>query len=250
MSSGLRIIKQDKDMQKMVLENFDNKDINILAFMMNNMKNAYRGEMVIEFKQFKILFSDYEESKLTEVGEKIAKMGVFYTSDSVSGFFHVFTHFEINQEKKVFALKINELFLKQYKEIIGWQMQYFMDCIALERTELKKLYWILNQARNEGKCYISLERLKEVFGISSSNVLTNRIIKQVVQQMMEYFPELRYEKITSGSQYKRIKGYNFIFKIEKQLSAYDYETMLALEMQTNEIKKLVVKPYILTVEDS
>lgn len=254
-SQMLKIIKKDKDIGKVVLDNFEEKDINILSFMINSMKNEHHGDMVIDFKRFKneLVQDTAEEAKFVEalidIGQRMAMMAVAYETDGVYGVFHVFKQLEISKENKVFAVKIDDFFKKHYKELIDIRTQYLMNCIALGTKESKGLYWILNQDRNKGKSYISLERLKEIFGIASSNVLSEKVLKEEVDKLKTYFSELRFRKVTSGSQYKRTKGYEFTFKVERKMSAYDYESLMALEMQTGAVKKQMNKPYILIVEE-
>lgn len=254
-SQRLRIIKKDKETGRIVLDNFDEKDINVLSFMINSMKNEQNGDMIIDFNQIKkVLVEDMAEERmfletLVDIGHRLAMMAVSYETDEVYGVFHAFKQFEISKENKIFAVKVDDFFKSNYRELIEIRTQYFMNCISLETRESKGLYWILNQDRNKGKSYISLERLKEIFGIASSNVLSEKVLREEVDKLKTYFSELRFRKVTSGSQYKRTKGYEFTFKVERKMSAYDYESLMALEMQTGAVKKQMNKPYILIVEE-
>lgn len=220
------IVTIHNDLTDISLKGLSNKEIDLFMAICYKAKNKGTDNIEVSFKEIRelIKFDDPHNSSLSNCIEgmftKLHQLYFTIDDDKKWTIFSIFNKSVIDKENKTIEIKVNEDFLYILNNLksnfTSIDLQRIVSC---KSSYSKNVYKKLCQYKYTGIWNISFEDFRKELSIpecyKQSNI-DNVIIKKVISELEEYFPNLRCDKIYQNIGCKRgrpkIVGYSFKFK--------------------------------------
>ncbi len=148
--------------------------------------------------------------------------------------FVLFTVFETFEDTGKVKIKVNS----EYRYLLNQVTAPFTLQNLLEYSELKSnysqlLYSLLKEWEKKKECIFTIEHFREELGIPDTydfKEVTRRVLKQVMKDLPQYFPNLKIEKITTR---KKVTGLKFTWG-RKQKEEIEIKEAEVVEIEISE----------------
>lgn len=213
------------------LRNFTATEMDLLFSIMSQMRNRGVDTVKFDFHELKSLSKYNKETAiksfvddLESTYDKLIKLNIKIGDSKEWVKFVFFTKYKVSLEDQTIEIKVNEEFKSLINEISGNFTKLELEEItSLKSSYSKNLYRLLKQYRATGYRLFTIEDFRELMDIPSSYKMGNidqQVLKPSLQQLPDYFPNLKVKKIKgSGKDSRKIKYLEFTFKNDDGLVA-------------------------------
>lgn len=185
------------------------------------------------------LYSMMEETSelLTNIVSRFAM--TYEDGKRYSAKFALFPTWINNEERKEITLSMNKDFEEFFNDFTNgnWTSFELLEYISLNSKYTKDIYLLLKQWKTIGHCEVSIDTMKEDFGVPesySANKIKEKIVSKAVEELKPFFEDLKLKEINaknSGVGRPPVIGYSFDFTPQK------YDGLTVEEKQLRAIEK-------------
>lgn len=234
------LVKYHNDMNKIALNGFNEKELNILFSLIVLGRDKGTTELHIPFSELRKLSNDNGKNRdrfiksIVNVNSKIIQL--FYKIETKSKIimFTLFNKFSLDLDEDILTVEINKDFSYLLNDLVGNFTKFeLVDFVKLKSSYSKNMFKLLKQWETVKEKEFDLEELKLLLDTPvayDTFKFNQKIIKQLENDLPPFFPNLKIEKIKKG---RVIKSYKFTWGQKHQDINYtdDVEIEISEELQ-------------------
>lgn len=217
------LIVYKNEFNKIPLKHFTASEMDLLFVIMSQMRNKGVEEVEFDFDQLKSLSKYNKENAinsfvkdLESAYDKLISLNVKLGTSTEFTKFVFFTKYSVSVKHQTVNIKVNEEFSHLINELTGnFTKLELNEITSLKSTYSKNMYRLLKQFRATGYATFDLETFKEILDIPESysiGNITQRVLNPIMEELPEYFKNLRYNKVKGkGVNKRRIVRLEFLF---------------------------------------
>ena len=238
------IVKFHNDMNKISLNGFTEKELNLFFSLIFLAKEKGTRELTIPFSDLKILSNDYDRNKerfllnLNNINKKLIALNHQKKIDGVMYTFSLFNVFGVNEEKNILTVEVNKIFSYILNDLIANYTQFELKTlISLKSSYSKNMFRLLKQwegqkTETKTKTY-SVDELRELLGVPikyNNSKLNEKVLNPIDEELRKILPNFRFIKNKSGH---KIVSYTFIWGKNNNTIDYveDIEIQISEELE-------------------
>lgn len=211
-------------MNNLSFRTFTTMDFNFLMVLCNKLRDKDTSEIIISFQElrektgYKQTAIDKFVFDLERMNKKLMEITCRLKTESKIIMFVLFPTFEIDLEKQILNVSVNQKFKFILNELVKNFTRFELkEFVKLDSKYTKSLYRLLKQYRCTGHYEVNIEKFREVMDIPKS--YTNRdvmrkVIRVSLQELHNYFQDLKCEPQYARKRGKPVIGYIFTFMPE------------------------------------
>ena len=237
----LELVKYHNDMNKISFAGFNEKELNVFFSLVFLAKEKRTRELTIPFSELKILSNnDINRNKarflsiLKTLNKKLLSLNSEIKVKDTTYLFTLFTVFGINEKDDILTVKVNEIFSYILNDFIGNFTQFELEnFVNLKSAYSKNMYKLLKQWETVKEKTFSVDEFRDLLGVPISynnSKLNEKVLKPILTELPEFFPNFKMDKIKNG---KKIISYKFSWSKKHQDINYtdDVEIEISEELQ-------------------
>lgn len=211
-----KIVRYQNDMNKIKLSNLTVKEQDLFFSILYKAQRESSNKIIITFSELKELVNEHKNidrliSNAINLSEKLAKITqklILPTGDIM--IFSIFRNFIISPERNVLEVNIGEEFEYIIKDLFGGTYTQFelRHLVELKSSYSKTLFRLLKQWSSTGEYYVTLDEFRDLLDVPKTydtNNFNKRVLKPILEELPQYFPNLKVEKIKKGKKIDRLK---------------------------------------------
>lgn len=244
------IVKYDNYMNGLKFAGFTVMDFNFLMMLCNKLRDKDTSEIMISFQELreKTKYTQHPTkqfvSDLKRMNDKLMKITCSLETETRIIMFVLFPTFEIDLEKEVLIVSVNEKFKFILNEIVKNFTRFDLkEFIELESKYSKTLYRLLKQFKTTGRYEISVDDFKEK--MDSPKAYTNKqFMQNIINPALEELKRKNcFQNLICNVKYankrgKPVTGYLFTFQPEERVQSVPQPVV----QQQKPVTKKVSKP--------
>ncbi len=226
------IVKYDNYMNNLRFKSFTTTDFNFLMVLCNKLKDKDISEIVFSFEELRMK-TGYKQtsvnkfvSDLERMNKKLIEITCSLKTESKIIMFVLFPTFEIDIDKQILTVSVNQKFRFILNELIKNFTRFELnEFIQLDSKYAKNLYRLLKQYRSTGHYEINIEKFREVMEIPKSYTnrdVMSKVISMSLNELDSHFHNLKCESKYARKRGKPVIGYIFTFTPENSNNETDH----------------------------
>lgn len=232
------IVKYHNDMNKVALNGFNEKELNILFSLIVLSRDKGTSELAIPFSELRTLSNDDGKNRdrfinsMINVNSKLIQL--FYkieTKDSIT-MFTLFNQFHLDLKEDILFVQINKKFAYILNDLVGNFTKFeLVDFVKLKSSYSKNMFKLLKQWESKKEKEFTLEELRYLLSVPQSynnSKFNEKVLKPIREELSKLLPNFYIEKIKSK---KAVVGYKFSWKPKYQNINYNDDVV---EIQISE----------------
>lgn len=246
------IVKFHNDLNTVVMRNWKPLEMNIFFGIISKMKDRGNRKITFSIDELRDL-TDKKENKqfkrwtdsMIEVSKKINQLNYYYEDEDRYVVMSLFSMFEVNKKEYSLNIKVSEHFeyiLNQLNaNFTSYELKEFTN---LRSSFSKTMYRLLKQWRTVGRKRFSVEEFYMLLDIPESyskGTVDKQILNKVIEELNQYFNNLKVKKIQQNTRGNPITHYEFTWIPEKTGKwdpyKYNYRNGKKLGIEPDWLKK-------------
>ena len=217
------LVKYHNDINKLKLGKFTDRETDIFFSIMFKSKGT-TGNVIINFSELKNLIEGHRsEQRLVDNVRRLnlkLKTLVDEIQDSDGNYtaFSLFGDITTKPKEKVIEIKIDDRFRNLINNLIGNFTEFDLkDLISLNSIYSKTIFRLLKQWESKRKREFKIEEFRELLGVPEKyrmSIIDIKVLKPIMEELPQYFPNLKLEKIKTGKKVTSLK-FTWSGKLEK-----------------------------------
>ncbi|MGL5901315.1 MAG: replication initiation protein [Cetobacterium sp.] len=219
------IVKYHNDMNKVNLASFSTKELDLFFSICFKLKEIGTDEVKISFTDIKFLIGEENNPKrvkfhIDNLNKKLAQLNYqFEISPNVFERFVLFTNFTSNYNDNSLTIKVNNKFGYLLNNLIGNFTRFdLIEFVNLKSSYSKNMFKSLKQWESVKFKEFKIDEFRELLNIPKGFTMSKideRILKPIMDELPQYFLNLKLEKIKTGKKITSLK-FSWNKKIEKK----------------------------------
>lgn len=232
------LIKYHNDINKLKLGKFTDRETDIFFSIMFKSKGT-TGNVIINFSELKNLIEGHRsEQRLVDNVRRLnlkLKTLVDEIQDSDGNYtaFSLFGDITTKPKEKVIEIKIDDRFRNLINNLIGNFTEFDLkDLISLNSIYSKTIFRLLKQWESKRKREFKIEEFRELLGVPEKyrmSIIDIKVLKPIMEELPQYFPNLKLEKIKTGKKVTSLK-FTWSGKVEKIESTQNDDVIDIIEI--------------------
>lgn len=222
------VVKYHNDMNKVNLASFSTKELDLFFSICFKLKEVGTDEVKISFSDIKTLIGEENNPKrvkfhIDNLNKKLAQLNYqFEVSPNIFERFVLFTNFTSNYNDNSLTIKVNSKFGYLLNNLIGNFTKFdLIEFVNLKSSYSKNMFKFLKQWESVKTKEFKIDEFRELLNIPKGFTMSKideRILRPIMDELPQYFLNLRLEKIKTGKKITSLKfSWNKKFeKIENQ----------------------------------
>lgn len=218
------IVKYHNDMNKVNLASFSTKELDLFFSICFKLKEMGTDEIKISFNDIKFLIGEKNNPKrvkfhIDNLNKKLAQLNYqFEISPNVFERFVLFTNFTSNYNDNSLTIKVNSKFGYLLNNLIGNFTKFdLIEFVNLKSSYSKNMFKFLKQWESIKIKEFKIDEFRELLNIPKGFTISKideRILKPIMDELPQYFSNLKLEKIKTGRSVTSLK-FTWSGKVEK-----------------------------------
>lgn len=220
------VVKFHNDLNTVVMRNWSPLEMNIFFGIISKMRDKGNRKITFSIDELREL-TDKKENRqakrwtdsMIDVSKKINQLNYYYEDEDRYVVMSLFSMFEVNKKEHSLNIKVSEHFeyiLNQLNaNFTSYELKEFTN---LRSSFSKTMYRLLKQWRTVGKKRFSVEEFYMLLDIPSSyskGTVDRQVINKVINELSQYFKNLKVKKIQQNTRGNPITHYEFTWLPEK-----------------------------------
>ncbi len=206
----MEIVKYHNDLNKIVLKDFNSKEIDIFYAIIFKMKN--KSEAIFKIEEIKTLATTEYGNRSLERFFKHLDV-VFKTQIQIKTAtkitdYHLFITKELDKDKNQILIKLHPDCIYILNNFIGNYTQFELQkFLQLQSGYSKILFRLLKQFNDTKKLFITMEEFRVLFEVPvnyEQDNINQKILKPAIKELSSIFKGLKYIKEKNGKKISRI----------------------------------------------
>ena len=218
------LVKCHNDVNKINFSKFSVKELDLFFAICFKIKELGVQEIKISFNDIKHLIKEIENPKrvklyIDSLNKKLALLN--YQIESSHNVFErivLFTNFISNYNDNTLTIKVNDRFSYLFNNLIGNFNKFdLVEFIELKSVYSKNIFRVLKQWESLKIKEFKIEEFKEILSVPDSyttSKFNEKVLKPIMEELPQYFPNLKLEKIKTGKKVTSLK-FTWSGKVEK-----------------------------------
>lgn len=237
------MVKYHNKINEVNFNGYSEKELNLFFTLIFLAKEQATKQIVIPFNQLKELSNGDTHSvrfieTLRNVNKKLIRLNHEVEVESKIHIFSLFSVFTIDREHKELIVQINEVFSYMLNDLIGNFTKFdLLEFVNLKSSYSKNVFKLLKQWESTKLKEFDLVNFKNILGVPVSyntSKFNEKVLKPIMEELPQYFPNLKLEKIKTG---KKVTSLKFTWsgkleKIEPKI-IYDVIDIIEISDKTN-----------------
>ena len=209
------IVKYHNDMNKVNLASFSTKELDLFFSICFKLKEVGTDEIKISFNDIKFLIGEENNPKrvkfhIDNLNKKLAQLNYqFEISPNVFERFVLFTNFTSNYNNNSLTIKVNSKFGYLLNNLIGNFTKFdLIEFVNLKSSYSKNMFKFLKQWESIKIKEFKIDEFRELLNIPKGFTMSKideRILKPIMDELPQYFLNLKLEKIKTGKKITSLK---------------------------------------------
>ena len=263
------IVKYDNYMNHLKFSSFTPVDYNFLMVLCSKLRDKGTEEIIISFDELREKTGYTQHpinqfiSDLVRMNEKLMKMSCVLEKNGIIFQFVLFPTFATDTINKRLIVAVNERFKFILNDLTKNFTRFELsEFVKLDSKYTKSLYRLLKQFKHTGRYEVSVENFRNRMDcpVSYTNKhIMDKIIKPSLQELQNYFHDLKCETKYARKRGRPVIGYIFTFlpesrndgtvqdrvqkeqKINKKNSTNGYSNFHQRTYDYDELEKMLLK---------
>lgn len=244
------IVQYHNDLNQLQIGGFTEKEIDIFFAICFKIKNQGTSEVVLSFDELRQLIKYTNNGierfckLLDNTYKNLLSLNFRIEDEEKIVRFVLFTEYEINKTNKNLTIRVNEKFKYLLNDFISnYTKLDLAELVSLKGTYSKNMYKLLKQYRSSGWFDINIDEFRSLLGIPDYYKMGNidqKVLNPILEELNQYFPNLKVEKIKRGRKIDRIKFIWDVNPVEK-VSVMPKEDVIdeAMQNKINAVKAAI-----------
>lgn len=243
------VVKYHNDMNKVNLASFSTKELDLFFSICFKLKEMGTDEIRISFNDIKFLIGEENNPKrvkfhIDNLNKKLAQLNCqFEISPNIFERFVLFTNFTSNYNDNSLTIKVNSRFGYLLNNLIGNFTKFdLIEFVNLKSSYSKNMFKFLKQWESIKIKEFKIDEFRELLNIPKGFTMSKideRILKPIMDELPQYFLNLKLEKIKTGKKITSLK-FSWSKKIEKIESKKTKDIIDIIEVSEN-LNKVIEK---------
>ena len=233
------IVKYHNQMNEVNFNGYSEKELNMFFSLVFLAKEKGQTKLTIPFSELKEL-ADGDKNRdrfiknLINVNKKLVKLNHQIEVNNIIHIFSLFNTFSIDKDNNELIVQVNEIFSYMLNDLIGNFTKFdLIEFVSLKSSYSKNTFKLLKQWETTRQKIFKIEEFRELLGVPLGYTSTNfneRVLKPILEELPQYFPNLKLEKIKTG---RKVTSLKFTWS-GKQKEAIDIKEAEIVEIEISE----------------
>lgn len=219
------IVKYNNDMNSVSFGKFKEKELDLFFSICFKVKELGLKEVELSFSELREL-SNYSNRNLDRFIKDLSS-----TYDKMLGLniqikyseidfekFNLFDSYKVSGTERKISIQVSKKFEYLLNNLIGNYTKFdLIDFVSLKSSYSKNVFKLLKQWESLKQAEYDIENFKDLLGVPvtyTTAKFNERVLKPITEELPQYFPNLKLEKIKTGKKVTSLK-FTWTGKVEK-----------------------------------
>ncbi|MCJ8343565.1 MAG: replication initiation protein [Cetobacterium sp.] len=210
------VVKYDNDMNTVAFGKFKEKELDLFFSICFKIRDTGTKEIILQFDELKKL-SNYSSRNLerfikdlSTTYDKMLSLNITIRHSKLSFTkFNLFSQYTVNGENKTITIQVHDKFEYILNKIMGTYTKFdLLEFISLKSAYSKNIFKLLKQWDTKKEKTFEIEKFRELLAIPIKYQMCNidtKVLKPIMEELPQYFPNLKLEKIKTGKKVTSLK---------------------------------------------
>lgn len=220
------VVKYHNDLNTVVMRNWKPVEMNIFFGIIAKLRDKNTRKVIFLTDELREM-TDTAGNKninrwnkaMIEVSQKVSQLNYYYEDEERYVLMMLFSMFEVNKKEQTLTVQVSEHFDYVLNQLNATFTSYELrEFTELRSSYSKSMYRLLKQWRTVGKKRFSVDEFSMLLDIPNSyskGMVDRQIINPIIDELSNYFDNLKVKKIKENTRGNPITHYEFTWIPEK-----------------------------------
>lgn len=220
------VVKYHNDLNTVVMRNWKPVEMNIFFGIIAKLRDKDTRKVIFSTEELREM-TDTAGNKninrwnkaMIEVSQKVSQLNYYYEDEERYVLMMLFSMFEVNKKEQTLTVQVSEHFDYVLNQLNATFTSYELrEFTELRSSYSKSMYRLLKQWRTVGKKRFSVDEFSMLLDIPNSyskGMVDRQIINPIIDELSNYFDNLKVKKIKENTRGNPITHYEFTWTPEK-----------------------------------
>ena len=220
------VVKYHNDLNTVVMRNWKPVEMNIFFGIIAKLRDKDTRKVIFSTDELREM-TDTAGNKninrwnkaMIEVSQKVSQLNYYYEDEERYVLMMLFSMFEVNKKEQTLTVQVSEHFDYVLNQLNATFTSYELrEFTGLRSSYSKSMYRLLKQWRTVGKKRFSVDEFSMLLDIPNSyskGMVDRQIINPIIDELSNYFDNLKVKKIKENTRGNPITHYEFTWTPEK-----------------------------------
>lgn len=220
------VVKYHNDLNTVVMRNWKPVEMNIFFGIIAKLRDKDTRKVLFSTDELREM-TDTAGNKnikrwnkaMIEVSQKVSQLNYYYEDEERYVLMMLFSMFEVNKKEQTLTVQVSEHFDYVLNQLNATFTSYELrEFTELRSSYSKSMYRLLKQWRTVGKKRFSVDEFSMLLDIPNSyskGMVDRQIINPIIDELSNYFDNLKVKKIKENTRGNPITHYEFTWIPEK-----------------------------------
>lgn len=220
------VVKYHNDLNTVVMRNWKPVEMNIFFGIIAKLRDKDTRKVVFSTDELREM-TDTAGNKniqrwnkaMIEVSQKVSQLNYYYEDEERYILMMLFSMFEVSKKEQTLTVQVSEHFDYVLNQLNATFTSYELrEFTELRSSYSKSMYRLLKQWRTVGKKRFSVDEFSILLDIPKSyskGMVDRQIINPIIDELSNYFDNLKVKKIKENTRGNPITHYEFTWTPEK-----------------------------------
>jgi len=220
------VVKYHNDLNTVVMRNWKPVEMNIFFGIIAKLRDKDTRKVFFSTDELREM-TDTAGNKninrwnkaMIEVSQKVSQLNYYYEDEERYVLMMLFSMFEVNKKEQTLTVQVSEHFDYVLNQLNATFTSYELrEFTELRSSYSKSMYRLLKQWRTVGKKRFSVDEFSMLLDIPNSyskGMVDRQIINPIIDELSNYFDNLKVKKIKENTRGNPITHYEFTWTPEK-----------------------------------
>ena len=220
------VVKYHNDLNTVVMRNWKPVEMNIFFGIIAKLRDTDTRKVIFSTDELREM-TDTAGNKninrwnkaMIEVSQKVSQLNYYYEDEERYVLMMLFSMFEVNKKEQTLTVQVSEHFDYVLNQLNATFTSYELrEFTELRSSYSKSMYRLLKQWRTVGKKRFSVDEFSMLLDIPNSyskGMVDRQIINPIIDELSNYFDNLKVKKIKENTRGNPITHYEFTWTPEK-----------------------------------
>ena len=220
------VVKYHNDLNTVVMRNWKPVEMNIFFGIIAKLRDKDTRKVIFSTDELREM-TDTAGNKninrwnkaMIEVSQKVSQLNYYYEDEERYVLMMLFSMFEVNKKEQTLTVQVSEHFYYVLNQLNATFTSYELrEFTELRYSYSKSMYRLLKQWRTVGKKRFSVDEFSMLLDIPNSyskGMVDRQIINPIIDELSNYFDNLKVKKIKENTRGNPITHYEFTWTPEK-----------------------------------
>lgn len=220
------VVKYHNDLNTVVMRNWKPVEMNIFFGIIAKLRDKDTRKVIFSTDELREM-TDTAGNKninrwnkaMIEVSQKVSQLNYYYEDEERYVLMMLFSMFEVNKKEQTLTVQVSEHFDYVLNQLNATFTSYELrEFTELRSSYSKSMYRLLKQWRTVGKKRFSVDEFSMLLDIPNSyskGMVDRQIINPIIDELSNYFNNLKVKKIKENTRGNPITHYEFTWTPEK-----------------------------------